>query len=260
MTDHGLSPAEQRHLATALHNLHDWIAEALTDAVTRQDSHAGAPKVSGTRDTALPFNEHASDAAWDLRNTLNAWITAVHTQRHFPHPGADIPIETAARWLETHIIALALIDDAHTAYDEIHHAIERARRAIDRPTRPDYLGTCPTPNCDADLWALPADNPVICRTCTTTHHRQTIEAAIDRELRTRHFTARELVPIVQDRLGITIRPKTIYELARRRTDPITHTGHNHRGDRIYRCGDILDALTEPTPHARLQHAITATGA
>lgn len=243
--DMHLTRAEQDKLANQLHELADWIAAELADTVTRQTSRTTGPRIRSSRDEPLPFNETASQIAWDLDNTLRAWIDETATARHYQHPGR-LDTAAAARWLAEHIIALALTDRARIAYDELLHAISRARRAIDKPPRPDYVGRCD--NCRADLWALPDDDTIVCRGCGDIASRAYIDARIDAELRQRLFTARELVNIVADRLGQTIKPKTVHNLARH---TISVRGHNRRGEHLYKCGDVLDALTRrPRNHAR----------
>lgn len=253
--DH-LTPAEQTTLTNALTNVTTWIGEALNDAITRQDRHTTGPKVGGTRDTALPFNDAASETNWILRNTLNAWITETATDRHYPHPGRLDTIP-AARWLKRHIIAIAISTHARTAYTEILDAINQASRHLNRPQRPDLLGPCT--HCGADLWAHHDTDPIACRACAAIHHRHDIDTRLEAQVRDRILTVRDIAAIATDLLQRPITPKAIYELTRRRHITLTPHAPNTRGERRYRTGDILDALTKPTPKRQRQHARTEPG-
>lgn len=253
-----LTRGEQQQLTTALTNVIDWIAETLDDAITRQHGHTTNPKVSGTTEQPLPFNDRASEIGWNLRQTLNAWITETATARHYPQPGR-LNLIPAARWLRRNIIGLAISDHAQTAADEILDAITTATHHLDRPTRPDYLGTCTTNTndgtpCGADLWALTTDEHIVCRACNTAHPRRHITQLLEQQFRDRYFAAPDLAPLIADRLHTTVTPKAIHNLGRHRARSIETLGR-----RLYNAGDILDALTEPTPQRQPQHAETESG-
>ncbi|SEE25497.1 hypothetical protein SAMN04488550_4154 [Gordonia malaquae] len=71
-TDGYLTRVEQDALKTLLDAIHNWIAEALDDTLTRQNRFTIGPR-SGPqkrRETPLPFHAQASDAAADLNGTL----------------------------------------------------------------------------------------------------------------------------------------------------------------------------------------------
>lgn len=248
---------EQDRLLAKLVTLADWLAEALDAAATRQTVHPAGPRGRRAKrgatedDSTLPFNEHVSQIAADLASTLNAWVTHTSTKRTFTHPGR-LDVKGAARWLGTrrHVTALALTEDAPAAYDEILYAIGRALGAIDRPPLPNYVGACG--KCDGDLWARRDDPTIRCRICGWTIARAENDDRIETALRDRLFTARELVDIVDARLGLTVKPKAIHELTRRRR-PLEARGQTRRGETLYRCGDVLDALT-PRPRRRTRRA------
>lgn len=237
-----LTRADQEKLRTTLNTLTDWLAAELDTTITRQTAGAAGPRVTlgRHRDTPLPYNPAAADAAQDLHRTLTTWATNTATHRALHLDPADTrTIRAAARWLHAHTTALALTEGADTAATQIHHATKRARNLIDRRPRPDYLGTCPAPDCGHDLYAHKGADPIVCTHCAETHHRTQIEDRIDTELRRRLFTARELVDIVHDRIGHTITMKTIHNLARH---TLTVRGTTHRGEHLYLCADVLDTL------------------
>lgn len=235
-----LTRADQEKLRTTLATLTDWLAQELDTTITRQTAGNPGPRVTlgRHRDTPLPYNPAAADAATDLHHTLTTWATHTATHRSLHLDPADTrTIQTAARWLHAHTTALALTEHADTAATQIHHATKRARTLIDRRPQPDYLGTCT--DCGEDLYAHKGADPIVCTHCAATHQRATIDTRIDNELRRRLFTARELVDIVHDRIGQTITPKTIHNLARH---TLTVRGTTHRGERLYLCADVLDTL------------------
>jgi len=115
------------------------LVEDLTIAITRQDRlSGGGPKTrNGSDEQPLPLSVEAMEAHDILHDTLAGWVTLVCEQRHYPHPRNDTL--TLARWLKTHIIALALTEGAEESHDEIRHAIRQARRATDRPRERERL-------------------------------------------------------------------------------------------------------------------------
>ncbi|WP_040769160.1 hypothetical protein [Tsukamurella sp. 1534] len=258
--DMTLTNAERDKLRTELDALIEWIAYALDDTVTRQTVHPTGPKTrrakrgSTEEDTPLPFHPPAAEIAWELANTLNAWITHITTARTLTHPGR-LGIIPAAKYLRTnrYLNGLALTPEGPQGFDEICHAIHRAARAVDRPPMPSYAGPCPI--CKADLWARPDETKLVCRACDDVVTTRTDnDERIASELADRLFTATELVRIVEARLGQRITSKTIHNLARHR---ITDRGRSREGDKLYRCGDVLDALIAQQDHPkprRAQHA------
>lgn len=248
-TDHlYVTHPEQDKLTARLTVVTDWLADALDETVTRQTSHAAEPLVSTgkAKERPFPFHPAASDVAWDLANTLASWARAIAAARTFDDLPDRLTIKASATWLaeSRHTGGLALMPDGAQGYDEILYAIDRAIAVVDRPRTPSYVGSCP--DCAGDLWARPEDDPITCRTCSATIDRATNDQRVDRALRDRLFTAAELVDIVEARLGLTVRPKTIHELTRRRR-PLEIRGKvpgRTRGtvEYLYRCGDVLDAF------------------
>lgn len=269
-----LTTHQRTQLAANLRDLTDWIADELDDTLSRQSAHGSGPRVTlgKAKDAPLPFHAGAAAVARNLSTALNRAITHATTQRHYPHPGTtttialdDTPtpwapqpgypktftthtpltIKNAATWLThpRHLIALSLTEHAATLTRDITDHIADARRIIEPPRHPDYIGACSNKTCRGDMWAHPEDTLIPCSTCGAIEHRDAIAARVDAELRSRLFTARELVTIVADRLGQTITPKTVYSLTYRSRRPITIRGTTIRGDHLYRCGDVLDALT-----------------
>ena len=90
-------PHRPRSLAHDPNTITTWLADDLDTVITKQINYQGR---SNTRSNESPWPMHltASDASWDLINTLHAWIDTVVTQRHYPHPGR-LRAAQAAKWL-----------------------------------------------------------------------------------------------------------------------------------------------------------------
>lgn len=241
-----LTRDERNKLAAKLATVTDWLADALAETVQRQTSHTAGPLVSMGRakDQPLPFHWGAADVAWVLENTLTTWARSIAQARTFTDLPRPLTTHTAAHWLaeSRHITGLALMDDGAQGYDELIYAIDRARTVVDLPRIASYLGPCRATDCDGELWAEPDEDPVACRTCKTTTPRAVVEQIIERELRARLCTANELVAIVADRLGLTVTPKMIRELTRRRRPLIVRGQLPRTGEHLYRAGDVLEAF------------------
>jgi hypothetical protein len=150
-------------LAADLATVPELVAE-LQITLTRQD-RVTAEKHGGRSATKpLPWNEHASQRAFELNTTLNAW--ALDTSK-LAEDERDPLIEQhhsdtagVARWLGRNLRTLRQHQDAGQAHDEITDAIKEARRAIDRPGLSSrfYVGPCPeeldSVPCGGDVWAF----------------------------------------------------------------------------------------------------------
>lgn len=162
---------------TQLADVEHLVAE-LEVTVTRQARTA--PDNQGVRspETPLPWNEAASDAAFVLNTTLNAWSLDVSRiaedeRDHFqPIPYTDTI--AVAQWLARNLHTLRQHPEAGTAHNEIINAIREARRAIDRPQDPIPFGECghifeDGHVCQEILYGH-LDRPhVKCRACATPH-------------------------------------------------------------------------------------------
>lgn len=231
-------------LEADLNQLSTWLAEDLDTVITKQtkyttNSTTGKRRRKASDEAALPYNETASAIAHDLTGTLQAWVDEICAQRHYPHPGM-LRANTAAKWLRNHTIALALCEQAQTAADEIHDSMKRAIHAVDRPRFRTYQGQCEV--CDADLWAHREATDITCHECNEVINKQDNDTKIMAHLETRSFTATELVDIIADRFGTNIKPKTIHDLAYRRTNPIQVRGKTYDSQMLYRAGDVFQAL------------------
>ena len=240
-TDGYLTRVEQDALKTLLDAIHNWIAEALDDTLTRQNRFTIGPR-SGPqkrRETPLPFHAQASDAAADLNGTLMVWIEAVCQQRHYPWPGR-LRNAPAAKWLAQHITGLALCDDAQDAADEITDAHKRVLRVIDRPAFRQYQGQCEI--CQGDLYGYRDADKITCAQCSEVIRKDVNDRRLANQLEDKLCTANELVVVIADRFGATIKPKTVHDLAYRKTNPILVRGSTYDEQKLYRAGDVFAEL------------------
>ena len=251
--DSFLDRHERHALDNDLQQLVTWLADDLDAVVTKQTRYTSGSAMGKRRrkasdEATLPFNDTVSTIAHEIAGTLQTWVDEVCTQRHYPHPGFMRAIDSS-RWLRKHLYALALCDDAKTAADEIHDAVKRALRAVDRPRFRSYQGQCEAcgadgETCGADLWAHRDADKIVCPACLEVIDKQVNDRKIMAKLETRSFTANELVDIIADRFGTTIKAKTVHDLAYRRTNPIPVRGHTYDQQKLYRAGDVFHALRQ----------------
>ncbi|MFI1914733.1 hypothetical protein [Nocardia sp. NPDC020380] len=234
-------PVPVGSLVVELRDIHGWLVAELDNVLTRRTRYGarGSSRRRGPAATPLPYDPTAGDIATDLHGTLRAWTVHVCTQRDVPWPG-ELRADGYARWLERHLADLACCPDADEAVDEIRDAHGRAFRAVDRPRALAYQGPCP--RCGGDLRAAREDLRITCRGCGTVTVKADNDARIQAELETRDYTAGQLAHIVRDRLGLTVKPKTIHDMAYRKTDPIPVRGRTRDRQNLYNAGDVLHDL------------------
>jgi len=204
------------HAAHALRDIHEWLAEALDDAVGKRTSSAPTgSKPTKASEPPLPIATDASEAAAVLYGTLLEWVRVVHNEKasrptHGPtcracqHPSCrtirdpQLPpatlagmarwLATVPAWARTRTWGVEMIDETLAAH-------RLALRAVDLPIRYVPLGaTCrritldgQTPHvCGCALTAviapgLPVHGQVRCasgdRDHTTTVHAETAAQA-----------------------------------------------------------------------------------
>lgn len=239
-----LDKHEQKAIKERLNAIAEWVADALDATVTRQNKFSIGPKAGQQkrRETPLPFHMQASDASTDLNGTLMAWITVVCQQRKYAWPGR-LRNGQAARWLAAHVTALALCEGSRAAADEISDAHDRVMRVIDRPTFRTYHGECEL--CGGDLYGRRDADKLTCDKCADVVDRQSNNIRLEAILEDKLYTADELVTIVFDRFGATIKSKTVHDLAYRKVNPILVRGTAYNGrHKLYRAGDVFAALRQ----------------
>lgn len=110
-------------------------------------------------------------AAGDLADQLHTRIVA--TVRALAEHGTtyDGPTDTphAAAWLAVHVTDLTGFDADGTLYLDLHHALLRCWRCIDRQPDSIYLGPCMTGTCSDDVYAAPGTQHGVCEGCGSSH-------------------------------------------------------------------------------------------
>ncbi len=246
-SDFVLERHDQDRLKERLKEVVEWLADDLDMVITRQTRYSfAAGKISQgkNRETPMPFHLAASDASYDLTGTLQAWVDHVVQQRKVPWPGL-LRAKSGAQWLIDHMIHLSLCEDTDTVLDEVTHAVTRVRRICDRPIYRRYQGPCEI--CEADLWAVGNASAIICENCQTVVSREDNDRRIDAALEAQSCTALELVDIVADRMGLTIKPKTVHDMAYRKVNPIQVKGQTRDGQNLYNAGDVFTRIRARKP-------------
>ncbi|MBP2208180.1 hypothetical protein JOJ86_005906 [Rhodococcus percolatus] len=110
------------------------LVEDLAISITRQDrpSRGGLRISTGDREQPLPYNEKASEVADELHQELARWVRHVCEERSIDYDGTNATV-SIARWLDRHIVSLAMTEGADSALIDIRAVFERARRATDSP-------------------------------------------------------------------------------------------------------------------------------
>lgn len=152
-----------------------WLADELEVTITRRAKLSGPTlRVAGDPETALPFNEAASEAAWLLRNVLVSWVRDLCDTRGMIYPLLGSASELAG-WLASYATSIQMSEAAHVAYDEITDAVAQARMVIDRPKTRQVLGTClgdtdTADQCQKVLYVAAGRQKLTCGECGTVHN------------------------------------------------------------------------------------------
>ncbi len=207
------------------------LARELEVAITRQArvTDPGERRPGGK--TPLVFHYAASEACWVLRNTLVGWV------RELADDGESWPADVIAgisRWLGARTGRIRIHPAGGEAVDEITSAVGAAWRAVDHPPDRVYAGPCP--RCGTDCYAPLGAASATCRGCRTpldvAEARTWMLAQLDDHL----FTAHEMTRVLA-RVGVVLTDERMRQIARRNLQP---RGHDHRGRKLYRLGDVHD--------------------
>ena len=244
--DNYLSRAEIQLLSGRLKEIAEWVVEELDNAICRQTAFNAPYGDDASRrsdDVADMFNNTASVVAHDLHDVLRAWVEHVCTRKHFPWPG-DQRATGYAKWLDRHLIDLALTEEAPQAMDEICDAWKRAKRAIDRPAPQQFAGRCqsdlPGVRCGG-VYVWPGTLEKKCDACGVTCDVQKMQAVLHAEVEGRFYTGPDLATA----LSISTKTKVPFERVRNwiRRGKLEAATQNPQGKLMYRLSDAK-ALNE----------------
>lgn len=231
------------------------LVDDLLTTISRQDV-LGASGGRRAAETALSWKEHASEALWDLNNTITTWTRDVLELRGLSSEIVDRSVDmqpthhrvtiSAARWLLANVESLAMQPDVGEAVDEIGAAVQRAYRAIDRPAEKLLAGQCLANDCPAYLYADPNAETVECPKCGAEHDMAERHAWMSAQAVEYRLPAAEAYGWVKMLLG-----KQLPESTWRRwlTQPVIgddprlpHDDLDHVGRKLYRWGDVADLV------------------
>ncbi|MDF3309768.1 hypothetical protein P3H15_32640 [Rhodococcus sp. T2V] len=207
-------------LSTRLQEIRDWIVDELDNAITRQTALGTQETTRQARsdDTADVLDLNASDAAHDLHGTLRVWTHHVCTARKLPWPGEG-RAQHFARWLDGHVIDLALTEQAPVAVDEITDAWKRAKDAIDPPQGREFAGPCQSPEQPAvsclGVYVRRGTDAWTCRTCSVTCDITAMQADLHDQVLEYGYTANQLATALSREVGDTVPYERVRNWVRR---------------------------------------------
>ena len=220
----------------------DLAAELETWRVKLDRIGARAPR--GGQNIPLGFRPQAVEVADVLHMTLAGWARDI--AEAVGDPLYDIPAEhppALAAWLADRLETARHLATAGALADEVGYAIRTVRRAIDRPADRTYAGPCdaePFPGvvCNADLYAYPGADHVVCRVCGARYGMTDRRAWLLDGVREHLATAAEISQGVGELYGQPINRRTITVWHHRNRLP--ERGRTAQGYPLYRIGDVLD--------------------
>jgi hypothetical protein len=210
------------------------------DIVLTRQARYNATEGRPGAETALAFNQRASDTGTALRNILNTWCRLIGDERGRQLPHDDHPA-TVAKWLLHHVPWIRHHRAGADCVEEILSVVNDTRRLVDRPAPRVYAGPCT--ECGGGMYAKPDAAVVWCRACGLEHSPTDMWLWMWQESQDKLVTAREAV-ILLGRMGYQIPQKTIEKWKHR--GRLTDRGHRDE-ILVYRFGDVRDLVVKDTP-------------
>jgi hypothetical protein len=217
------------------------LVEELQITLTRQHVLSRGSEIrQKAPETALMFHQAASDAAWEVDNTIATWARDLATLN--PHLTLTATTTVgAAQWMTRFPNLLAAHPAAGEMLDELASIAVKAERVID--TGPDrvFLGKCGTiiegKRCTADLHGVQDKPWVYCRECSTKHDALERWTDLQAKVRDSLATAAEIAEASQRFFGHMVNVKTVRTWARRGV--IDTCGHNRNDEPLHRVDEVL---------------------
>ncbi|WP_063042178.1 MULTISPECIES: hypothetical protein [Nocardia] len=209
------------------------LAEDLEIQATRQSVGEKSPGGSNS-ETPLMFDEHASDAARVIRDTLGPYA---------PHPGTETSgwdiyrvITWMARRLSDEVLLLAKSEIAAEVYNEIDHAHKVAVKAVTPRPGLLWLGDC---DCGRPVYGAAHKRLAVC-SCGSAFSIQDTRDKLRELGRDYQVTARQAEALGEFE-GKKFKRSTIRVWVNR--GKIDSVGDDpETGEHLYRFGDLLDQL------------------
>lgn len=217
-----------------------WISDELDTTLVRLSRMSGRQPYRQITEAErpVPFNDKASDLAYDLNGLLNEWVYKVCFARRVDWPGF-MRSPKAANWLHNHHVYLALTDGADKFPDDLDAVVKQCRRLIDRPLGTVYAGPCPGSDGEwcGDLYAKPGVDVVKCPRCENVYEVSELRHYMMEEARLTLGTAAELASILPWFMDMPIDRKRINYLARRHLITPRPFADGER----FQLGEVVDA-------------------
>ena len=210
------------------------------DIVLTRQARYNATEARPGAETALAFNQRASDTGTALRNILTTWCKLIGEERGRNMP-ADIPA-AMAKWMLHHVTWIRHHRAGADCVEEILSVVNDARRLVDRPAPRVYAGPCQ--DCGKDMYAKPDASTVMCRPCGLEYSVSEMQAWMWRETRERLVTAKEAV-VLFGRFGFVVPQKTIEKWRQRKR--LSEHGEDRNGRTLYRFEDVWVLAVGDTP-------------
>lgn len=234
---------EIRTLSERLRELAGWVSDELDTTISRTVAFSdGSDIPHRSDDRVLVFNAEASDTASEVLGTLRIWTEHICTARQREWPGNG-RIALYAKWIDRHLIDLALTDQAMQAMDEITDAWKRAKRAIDRPADKEFAGLCQSDveglTCDG-VYVKPKADTFKCRTCDVVCDVAKMQEQMTEEIKGRQYLGTELGTALTLLTGDTVAYSRIRNWINRKK--LTPSSVDRYGRKLYRLNEALDVL------------------
>lgn len=219
-----------------------WLVDQLAITISKQAKIGVQASGSAPARERNPINYGALTVADELGNTLTTWTRDIGGQHG--------SINYSARYLLNNVPAIRKHPAVEELVDEIHDAIKRAHRCVDRPADRIFLGPCngETPDnegrlitCLEDLYCRPDAHEARCRTCGSEHDVDARRTWLLGEAADRIVTAREAAQLIGTVGHIDVNATRIRNWLNRKQLP-TRPGPTE--EKHFRLGDLLILLAE----------------
>lgn len=153
-------------LRTALERIADLWPD-LTDAAGKRLNQTHSAHVSGTPETALPFNPRAADLQAQTAEAVNRLAHALTTRTKQTAPTGAIPVRAA--WCAQRMFAARFIPSIGAHRGDIVYLARDVTAAVDKPNRRISIPK-PCPDCGGPLESeLRRPRVIICADCRAEH-------------------------------------------------------------------------------------------
>lgn len=230
-----------------LSDLAKWVIDDLLNVLTKQTKISQRLATRGSGNTALPFNEAASEANTKLVRQLVALADVL--KRPIPPEPKHL-----AKDLSTFTQKMALNEEATLIAGDLNNHVHQIKKLIDRPPTTWYVGKCSVlvddSECPAELYASFNTGHISCPKCKTIHDIQQRRDYLIETAKNLNVTASEAARAIQLWTDIEVGStrklmKRIVEWSRRgRLVERGHIVENNQLRPLYKLEDVLNLMTQ----------------